>query len=67
MATATRPLPGVITDFVAEIEHVVATTDDRRHTIERLYRSFAALLHDPTWLHPDHRTPVPGKFAQYAI
>jgi predicted metal-dependent enzyme (double-stranded beta helix superfamily)/predicted enzyme related to lactoylglutathione lyase len=57
----------VITDFVAEIARVVATTDDRRHTIERLYPSFAALLNDPTWLHPDHRTPVPGKFAQYAI
>jgi predicted metal-dependent enzyme (double-stranded beta helix superfamily) len=67
MATATRPLPSIITDFVAEIERVVATTDDRRDAIERLYASFAAILHDPTWLHSDHRIPVPGKFAQYAI
>jgi 3-mercaptopropionate dioxygenase len=67
MTTATRPLPQIITDFIAEIERVVAITDDRRDTIERLYANFAAILHDPTWLHPDHRIAVPGQFAQYAI
>jgi predicted metal-dependent enzyme (double-stranded beta helix superfamily)/catechol 2,3-dioxygenase-like lactoylglutathione lyase family enzyme len=67
MTTATRPLPPIISDFIAEIEHVVATSDDRRATIERLYASFAAILHDSTWLHADHRIAIPGQFSQYAI
>jgi predicted metal-dependent enzyme (double-stranded beta helix superfamily) len=67
MATTTRPLPAVVTAFITAVEHAVAETDDRRHTIARLRPSFAALLRDPTWLHPDHRQPVPGQFSQYAI
>jgi predicted metal-dependent enzyme (double-stranded beta helix superfamily)/predicted enzyme related to lactoylglutathione lyase len=67
MATAPRPLPQLITKFLHEVEHVVASTVDRRDTIEQLKPSFAMLLADSTWLHPDHRHPVPGKFAQYAI
>lgn len=67
MATATRPLPTAVVDFVAEIERVVAATDNRQETIDRLYPSFATLLSDQTWLHPDHRQPIPGQFSQYAV
>ena len=67
MATTPRPLPTVLQRFIHEVEHVVAATENRSETINRLYSSFAALLHDPTTLHPDYRHPVPGQFAQYAI
>jgi predicted metal-dependent enzyme (double-stranded beta helix superfamily)/catechol 2,3-dioxygenase-like lactoylglutathione lyase family enzyme len=67
MAIAPRPLPRSITDFLAAVADVVAATDDRRETIERLRPGFVALLHDATWLHADYRRPVPGQFAQYAI
>jgi predicted metal-dependent enzyme (double-stranded beta helix superfamily) len=67
MATVTRPLPAVVERFVDEIARVVADTDDRAETINRLYSSFAELLSDRTWLHPDHRQPIPGQFSQYAI
>jgi predicted metal-dependent enzyme (double-stranded beta helix superfamily)/predicted enzyme related to lactoylglutathione lyase len=67
MATVTRPLPAAVEHFVDEITRVVAATDDRADTINRLYPSFAELLSDQTWLHPDHRRPIPGQFSQYAI
>jgi predicted metal-dependent enzyme (double-stranded beta helix superfamily)/predicted enzyme related to lactoylglutathione lyase len=67
MATIQRPLPNNLKAFIAEIEQVVATSDDRRETIARLTPSFAALLADQTWLHADFRQPVAGKFVQYAI
>jgi 3-mercaptopropionate dioxygenase len=67
MATVPRPLPDNLKAFIAEVEQVVATTEDRRDTIARLKPGFAALLADPTWLHADFRQPVAGKFAQYAI
>ena len=67
MANTTRPLHATVTSFLTEAERVIATTDDRRETITRLQPSFAALLGDPTWLHPDHRRPIPGQFSQYAI
>jgi hypothetical protein len=63
MATATRPLPRVITDFVAEIARVVATTDDRRDTIGRLYPSFAALTdrkNKASFLPPRRRRVAPA-------
>jgi predicted metal-dependent enzyme (double-stranded beta helix superfamily)/predicted enzyme related to lactoylglutathione lyase len=67
MASTPRPLPTVLQRFIHEVENVVAATANRSETITRLYSSFAALLHDPTTLHPDYRHPVPGQFAQYAI
>jgi 3-mercaptopropionate dioxygenase len=67
MGTVPRPLPNNLKSFIAEIEQVVATSEDRRDTIARLRPSFAALLADPTWLHADFRHPVAGKFVQYAI
>ena len=67
MATAPRPLPKIVTEFIAEVHHVVAKTPDRRETIDRLCTSFAALLNDPAWLHPEYRQPEPGRFVQYAI
>jgi len=67
MASIPRPLPPIVERFVAEIEQVVAKSDDRHHTIERLKPSFEALLADPTWLHADFRQPVAGKFVQYAV
>jgi 3-mercaptopropionate dioxygenase len=67
MATIPRPLPNNLKAFIAEVEQVVATSDDRRDTIARLRPSFAALLADQTWLHADFRRPVAGKFVQYAI
>jgi 3-mercaptopropionate dioxygenase len=67
MATIPRPLPNNLKAFIAEIEQVMATTEDRRETIDRLLPSFTALLTDPTWLHADFRHPVAGKFVQYAI
>src|SRR5919108_5022143 len=67
MATIPRPLPNNLKAFIAEIEQVMATTDDRPETIDRLLPSFAALLTDPTWLHAEFRQPVAGKFVQYAI
>ena len=67
MTTAPRPLPTVIKTFIHEVEHVLAETDDRSTTIDRLRPSFAALLRDPTWLHPEHRRPISGQFSQYAI
>jgi predicted metal-dependent enzyme (double-stranded beta helix superfamily)/predicted enzyme related to lactoylglutathione lyase len=67
MATIPRPLPNTLKAFIAEVEQVVGTTDDRRDTIARLTPSFATLLADPTWLHADFRQPVAGRFVQYAI
>jgi 3-mercaptopropionate dioxygenase len=67
MATIPRPLPNTLKAFIAEVEQVVGTTDDRRDTIARLTSSFATLLADPTWLHADFRQPVAGRFVQYAI
>jgi predicted metal-dependent enzyme (double-stranded beta helix superfamily)/catechol 2,3-dioxygenase-like lactoylglutathione lyase family enzyme len=67
MATIPRPLPNNLKAFIAEIEQVVASSADRRDTIARLKPSFGALLADPTWLHPDFRQPVAGRFVQYAI
>jgi predicted metal-dependent enzyme (double-stranded beta helix superfamily)/predicted enzyme related to lactoylglutathione lyase len=67
MATIPRPLPDILKAFIAEIEQVVASSEDRRDTIARLTPSFAALLTDSTWLHADFRQPVAGKFVQYAI
>lgn len=67
MATIPRPLPHIVKEFIAEVQRVVAKDDDRRATIEHLTPHFAALLADPSWLHPDFRHPVPGKFVQYAI
>jgi predicted metal-dependent enzyme (double-stranded beta helix superfamily)/predicted enzyme related to lactoylglutathione lyase len=67
MATIPRPLPGIVKAFIAEVEQVVAKGDDRRDTMARLKPGFAALLADPSWLHPDFRRPVAGKFVQYAI
>ncbi len=67
MATVPRPLPDIAKGFIAGVERIVAKDDDRRDTIEQLKPSFAALLADPTWLHPDYRHPVAGKFVQYAI
>jgi 3-mercaptopropionate dioxygenase len=67
MATIPRPLPNNLKAFIAEVEQVVATTEDRRETIARLTPSFATLLADQTWLHADFRQPVAGKFVQYAI
>jgi 3-mercaptopropionate dioxygenase len=67
MAVIPRPLPEIIKTFIAEVEQVVATGDDRRDTLRRLKPSFAILLGDPRWLHTDFRQPVAGKFAQYAI
>jgi 3-mercaptopropionate dioxygenase len=67
MATSPRPLPQILTAFIAEVERVVAKSDDRRDTIERLKPSFVTLLQDPSWLHDDFRRPVAGKFVQYAI
>ena len=67
MATIPRPLPNNLKAFIAEVEQVVASSEDRRETIARLTTSFGALLADPTWLHADFRQPVAGKFVQYAI
>jgi 3-mercaptopropionate dioxygenase len=67
MATIPRPLPNNLKAFIAEVEQVVASTEDRRDTIARLTPSFGALLADSTWLHADFRQPVAGKFVQYAI
>jgi predicted metal-dependent enzyme (double-stranded beta helix superfamily)/predicted enzyme related to lactoylglutathione lyase len=67
MATIPRPLPNNLKAFIAEVEQVVASSEDRRETIARLTPSFGALLADPTWLHADFRQPVAGKFVQYAI
>ena len=67
MATIPRPLPHNLKAFIAEVEQVVTTTEDRRDTIAGLTPSFGALLADPTWLHADFRQPVAGKFVQYAI
>jgi 3-mercaptopropionate dioxygenase len=67
MAAIPRPLPNILKSFIAEVEQVVALSDDRRDTIARLKPSFAALLTDSTWLHADFRQPVAGKFVQYAI
>ena len=67
MASIPRPLPPTVERFVAEIEQVVAKSDDRHDTIDRLKPSFEALLADPTWLHDDFRQPVAGKFVQYAV
>jgi predicted metal-dependent enzyme (double-stranded beta helix superfamily) len=67
MATTTRPLHATVRTFLTEAERVIAATDDRHDTIAQLQPSFAALLGDPTWLHADHRRPIPGQFSQYAI
>src|ERR671924_1009386 len=67
MAAIPRPLPNHLKVFIAEVEQVLASTEDRRDTIARLAPSFGALLADPTWLHADFRQPVAGKFVQYAI
>jgi 3-mercaptopropionate dioxygenase len=67
MATIPRSLPNNLKAFIAEVEQVVATGDDRRETIARLIPGFAALLADQTWLHADFRQPVAGRFVQYAI
>jgi 3-mercaptopropionate dioxygenase len=67
MATIPRPLPNNLKAFIAEVEQVVGTSEDRRDTMARLTPSFGALLADPTWLHADFRQPVAGKFVQYAI
>jgi 3-mercaptopropionate dioxygenase len=67
MATIPRPLPNILKTFIAEVERVVATSDDRRDTIAKLTPSFTTLLGDQTWLHADFRQPVAGKFVQYAI
>ena len=67
MATIPRPLANNLKAFIAEVEQVVAASEDRRDTIARLSPSFATLLADPTWLHADFRRPVAGKFVQYAI
>jgi predicted metal-dependent enzyme (double-stranded beta helix superfamily)/catechol 2,3-dioxygenase-like lactoylglutathione lyase family enzyme len=67
MAAIPRPLPNNLKAFITEVEQVVASSEDRRDTIARLFPSFAALLADPTWLHADFRQPVAGKFVQYAI
>jgi predicted metal-dependent enzyme (double-stranded beta helix superfamily)/predicted enzyme related to lactoylglutathione lyase len=67
VATIPRPLPNNLKAFIAEVEQVVASSEDRRETIARLTPSFGALLADPTWLHADFRQPVAGKFVQYAI
>jgi predicted metal-dependent enzyme (double-stranded beta helix superfamily) len=67
MAAIPRPLPDNLKAFIAEVEQVVATSEDRHDTIARLSPSFATLLADPTWLHADFRHPVAGKFVQYAI
>jgi predicted metal-dependent enzyme (double-stranded beta helix superfamily)/catechol 2,3-dioxygenase-like lactoylglutathione lyase family enzyme len=67
MAAIPRPLPNTLKAFITEVEQVVASSEDRRDTIARLFPSFAALLADPTWLHADFRQPVAGKFVQYAI
>jgi predicted metal-dependent enzyme (double-stranded beta helix superfamily)/predicted enzyme related to lactoylglutathione lyase len=60
-------LPECLKAFIAEVEQVVARSDDRRATIDQLTPSFATLLADPAWLHVDFRRPVAGKFVQYAI
>jgi 3-mercaptopropionate dioxygenase len=67
MATIPRPLPDILKAFIAEIEQVVASSEDRHGTIARLTPGFATLLADSTWLHADFRQPVAGKFVQYAI
>jgi predicted metal-dependent enzyme (double-stranded beta helix superfamily) len=67
MATIPRPLANNLKAFIAEVEQVVAASEDRRDTIARLSPSFTTLLADPTWLHADFRRPVAGKFVQYAI
>lgn len=67
MATIPRPLPDVLKAFIAEVEQVVASSEDRRDTIARLKPGFATLLADSTWLHADFRQPVARKFVQYAI
>jgi predicted metal-dependent enzyme (double-stranded beta helix superfamily)/predicted enzyme related to lactoylglutathione lyase len=67
MASIPRPLPAIVEKFIAEVEDVVGKDNDRRSTIKLLTPSFATLLADPTWLHPDFRQPVAGKFVQYAI
>jgi 3-mercaptopropionate dioxygenase len=67
MAAIPRPLPRILTAFIAEVEQVVAKREDRRDTIARLQPSFVTLLQDPSWLHADFRRPVAGKFVQYAI
>jgi 3-mercaptopropionate dioxygenase len=67
MATIPRPLPNILKAFIAEVEQVVAISEDRRDTIARLRPSFAALLADATWLHADFRQPLAGQFVQYAI
>ena len=67
MAAIPRPLPNNLKAFIAEVEQVVATTEDRRDTIARLTPSFSTLLGDQTWLHADFHQPVAGKFVQYAI
>ena len=67
MAAIPRPLPNHLKVFIAEVEQVLASTEDRRDTIARLTPSFGALLADLAWLHADFRQPVAGKFVQYAI
>ncbi len=67
MATIPRPLPDILKAFIAEVEQVAASSEDRRDTIARLKPGLAALLADSTWLHADFRQPVAGKFVQYAI
>ncbi|HEX9868484.1 MAG TPA: VOC family protein [Candidatus Tectomicrobia bacterium] len=67
MATIPRPLPDVLKAFIAEVEQVVASSEDRRDTIARLKPGFATLLADSTWLHADFRQLVAGRFVQYAI
>src|SRR5919109_2428039 len=67
MAAIPRPLPNHLKVFFAEVEQVLASTEDRRDTIARLTPSFGALLADSMWLHADFRRPVAGKFVQYAI
>jgi predicted metal-dependent enzyme (double-stranded beta helix superfamily)/predicted enzyme related to lactoylglutathione lyase len=67
MANIPRPLPPNLKSFIAEVEQVLADSDDRHETLARLQPSFAALLVDPTWLHADLRQPMAGKFVQYAI
>ena len=43
MATIPRPLPNNLKAFIAEVEQVVASSEDRRETIARLTPSFGVL------------------------
>ena len=58
MASIPRPLPKILKAFIAEVEQVVASSDDRRDTIVQLTPSFATLLADPTWLRSISAQPV---------